>query len=346
MKEERVLIAGGGLAGICLAYQLFEKNRSFLLIDKGENHSSSIAAGLINPMVFRRMLKSWKVDEFLPYALSFYTKTGKYAKQQHFHFIPMRRGFAHQQETDLWLSRQDTEEYSSYLNHISLEDKENKSLINNFGTGVVKQSGYVDTTTFISNSYQLFSSIQSYLKSSYEYSEFDLDNTTFRGEKFSKIIFCEGYHSLENPWFKHLPIQATKGQTLTIKSSQLPNNEILNRKCFILPIGNEQYKVGATYEWNDTNLAITEEGLKSLKENINQLIDKDYTVIHQEAGIRPTVKDRRPLLGEHLDYKNTYIFNGLGTKGYLMAPLLSEILYQYMFENGKLDKEIDIKRFD
>ena len=74
MMRNKILIAGGGLAGICIAYQLAEKNIPFILLDKGSNQSSLKAAGLINPIVFRRMLKSWRVDEFLPYALEFYIK--------------------------------------------------------------------------------------------------------------------------------------------------------------------------------------------------------------------------------------------------------------------------------
>lgn len=342
---KKVLIAGGGLAGISLAYQLFERKIPFLLVDQGKNFSSSIAAGLINPMVFRRMLKSWRVDEFLPYALQFYKQTGSYTNSNFFHFVPMRRGFAHEQEREFWESKSVLNEYSSYLKQISDDDKNNQSIINNYGTGIVFQSGYVETNLFLEKSYSFFEKNNNFIETEYSYDDFDLENVLFRGEKFEKIIFCEGYHSLHNPWFNYLPLQATKGQTLTIHSNQLKSSEILNRKCFILPIGNNDFKVGATYEWDKIDLNTTEEGLLVLKENIEQLINKKYEIINQEAGIRPTVKDRRPLLGEHPILKNVYIFNGLGTKGYLMAPLLSEELCKFIFEGETLDKEVNITRF-
>jgi glycine oxidase len=347
MKNKRVLIAGGGLAGITMAYQLHERNIPFLLIDQGVNHSSSIAAGIINPIVFRRMLKSWRVDDFLPYAIDFYNKIGAYSNDIFFHFLPMRRGFAHEQEAELWESRQFLDEYNSYLTQISENDILNTSVINNYGTGKVMQSGFVDTNLFLEKSYLFLIKNELYLKTKYNYNEFDIQNCVFRGEAFEKIIFCEGYHGIDNPWFNYLPLQTTKGQTITIESNTLPSNEILNRKCFILPIKDtEHFKVGSTYEWDTTDLSITEEGLNSLKQNIDQLIDNQnkYSIIHQEAGIRPTVKDRRPLIGEHPTFKKCYIFNGLGTKGYLMAPLLSEELYKFMYEDISLDKEIDIKR--
>jgi glycine/D-amino acid oxidase-like deaminating enzyme len=343
--NHKVLIAGGGLAGICLGYQLAEKNIPFLLIDNDSNQSSLKAAGLINPMVFRRMLKSWRIDDFLPYALSFYKKVGKYTDSEFFHFLPMRRGFAHQQEVELWESKQNLEEYGEYLSELTNEDRTSNTLINHFGTGIVKQTGYIDTKTFLKNSYAYFRSINCYQKTEYKYDEFDLLKQTFRGEHFDKIIFCEGYQGIYNPWFNYLPLQTTKGQTIIIKSDTLDTNEILNRKCFLLPLGNKEFKVGATYEWNTTDLSITIEGLNILKENIEQLIHDQYEVIHQDAGIRPTVKDRRPLLGEHPNFENIYIFNGLGTKGYSMAPLLSKELYNFIFENQDLNREINISRF-
>jgi glycine/D-amino acid oxidase-like deaminating enzyme len=345
MMRNKILIAGGGLAGICIAYQLAEKNIPFILLDKGSNQSSLKAAGLINPIVFRRMLKSWRVDEFLPYSLEFYKKTGKYTNADFFHDLPMRRGFAHQQETELWETKQKSEEYKNYLSEITEEDKNSNALINSFGTGVVKETGYVDTKTFLENSYVYFKSLSSYLNTEYQYDEFDLANLTFRGDKFEKIIFCEGYNGIYNPWFNYLPLQPTKGQTIIIKSEEINSNEILNRKCFVLPLGNNKFKVGATYEWNTTDLSITEEGVTILKENLKQLISNEYEVIHQDAGIRPTVKDRRPLIGEHPEFKNTFIFNGLGTKGYLIAPLLSKELYEFIFENLPLSEEINISRF-
>jgi glycine oxidase len=345
MNKEKVLIAGGGLAGICIAYQLLKNKVPFLIVDKGINLSSSIAAGLINPIVFRRMLKSWRVDDFLPYAINFYANTGELINDIFLHFLPLRRGFAHLQEAESWESKQYTPEYSDYLSIISEDDKTNNSILNNFGSGIVKQSGYVNTAAFLEKSISLFKSLDSYLQKEYAYSDFNLEKNTFQNTKYEKIIFCEGFHGLGNPWFNHLPLQATKGQTLTIKSLEIDHTEILNRKCFILPIGENKFKVGATYEWNDIDPSITDQGLKSLEQDINQLIDKKYEIIDQEAGIRPTVKDRRPLLGQHPLHKDVYIFNGLGTKGYLMAPLLALELYQFIFEEKELDREIDIKRF-
>ena len=77
---------------------------------------------------------------------------------------------------------------------------------------------------------------------------------------------------------------------------------------------------------------------------LKEVISCDFEVIDHLAGVRPTVKDRRPLLGKHNLHNHLYILNGLGTRGVLFAPYLSDKLYQYI-ENGiPLDNEISIER--
>jgi hypothetical protein len=36
-----------------------------------------------------------------------------------------------------------------------------------------------------------------------------------------KIIFCEGYHAIHNPWFNYLPFQLAKGEILTLTAKQI-----------------------------------------------------------------------------------------------------------------------------
>jgi len=50
-------------------------------------------------------------------------------------------------------------------------------------------------------------------------------------------------------------------------------------------------------------------------------------------------------MGEHPENQGVYIFNGLGTKGYMMAPTLASELADFMLEQKPLDPETDIRRF-
>ena len=69
---KKILIVGAGISGSILAYRFLKKNCQVSLVDSGENFSSRVAAGQINPLVFRRMTLSWRVHDFLPAASAFY----------------------------------------------------------------------------------------------------------------------------------------------------------------------------------------------------------------------------------------------------------------------------------
>jgi len=340
------LIVGGGIAGLSLAFSMYERNIPFKLIDAKKNYSSIIAAGLINPIVFRRTTKSWRVDEFTPYLESFYKKIEALVGLNFFHPISIRRIFAHEQERNEWEKKQLQPEYSSYLNEISPEDNAFSNPKNNFGTGTIERAYYVSTVTFMEQAYRFLEENNFIQYEEVNYSDFDTTTTSYKDEVYEKIFFCQGYTNAENPWFGSLPIQCTKGETLTVHSTQLPKDVSLNLKCFVLPIGNQEFKVGATYDWNSTDLSITEKGKEQLEAHLKTLTDAPYTIIDQKAGIRPTVLDRRPLLGKHSEFPNLILFNGLGTKGYMMAPLLANELLDHVFNNSPLDPEVNIQRFE
>lgn len=340
------LIVGGGIAGLSLAFSMYERNIPFKLIDAKKNYSSIVAAGLINPIVFRRTTKSWRVDEFTPYLESFYKKIEALVGLNFFHPISIRRIFAHEQERNEWEKKQLQPEYSSYLNEISTEDNAFSNPKNNFGTGTIERAYYVSTVTFMEQAYRFLEENNFIQYEEVNYSDFDTTTTSYKDEVYEKIFFCQGYTNAENPWFGSLPIQCTKGETLTVHSTQLPKDVSLNLKCFVLPIGNQEFKVGATYDWNSTDLSITEKGKEQLEAHLKTLTDAPYTIIDQKAGIRPTVLDRRPLLGKHSEFQNLILFNGLGTKGYMMAPLLANELLDHVFNNSPLDPEVNIQRFE
>jgi len=121
--------------------------------------------------------------------------------------------------------------------------------------------------------------------------------------------------------------------------------ESLTDPYLYLPVGNKTFKVGATYKWDSPNVELTEEARVELEGHVQNLIRSEFSVLNHEAGVRPTVLDRRPLVGQHPNFSNLYIYNGLGAKGYLITPKLSEEFIDYLFEKATLDKEIDIKRY-
>ena len=150
---------------------------------------------------------------------------------------------------------------------------------------------------------------------------------------------------LSSKFFGHLPLVPNKGQVLRIKFEGHKVDEMINYGNFLMPIDNGEYRLGATYELNDPNPNITEEARISFLEGLKDILPYTPRVLEHEVGYRPTVRDRRPLLGEHPAHKGMYIFNGLGSKGVIQAPYCAHHLVQHLIEGVVIDKEMSISRF-
>ncbi len=343
MKKKSILIVGAGLSGLCVSLQLQNRDCEITLVDNQINFSSRIAVGMINPLVFRRMTKSWRVDDFLPYLKIFYTELEKATSSHFFYPVPIRRLFSSEQERDFWLKKQKRDDFETYMNEVTSADYEYNGGKNPFGSGRVNETFFLDVDLFYQKVIGKIKKKGRVLNEEFDYSQ--LTGNNYKGVDYDDIIFCQGYLNKDNPFFNYLPIDPTKGQVLTIQSNTLPEDVSLNRKCFILPKGNQHFKVGSTYEWHNTSTHITEASKQHILNNLSYIIDEKVEVVEQIAGVRPTVKDRRPVIGTHTKYKNYHIFNGLGAKGYMLAPLLSLEFVEYLLDGKKLDSEIDISRF-
>jgi glycine/D-amino acid oxidase-like deaminating enzyme len=344
MIQKHFLVVGAGVAGISICKQFISRGHKIKLIDSGINRSSAVAAGLINPIVFRRMTKSWRIDEFLPEAKKFYTDLERDCGETFLFPIQIRRLFSSEQERNFWIEKQDKLTFQEYLNPITEEDLSYDKAVNEFGTGRLKQGYYISTTSFMEKTKHWISKSGIVRCEKVDYSKIDPETASYKGIKYDGIVFCEGAEIHGNPWFKDLPVNDTKGETLTIQSKGIPENESLNRKCFILPMGNNEFRVGATYVWDTSDSNLTEEGKKELQGMISYATSSNYKIIDHQAGVRPTTLDRRPLMGSHFKHGKLFVFNGLGTKGYLLAPLLAKEMIEFMLDGRILDKEVGLAR--
>ena len=340
----KVLIVGGGIAGMSIAVNLLNRGISITVIDQGENKSTSVATGLINPIVFRRTTKSWRADDFIPYQEKFYRNLEIKTSSQFFNPLVIRRIFSSEQERNDWGKKQERTDYQHYLNKISTKDNEYNLVPCPFGSARVANCFWVDSLKFMAAGKQLIEQHGTWKTEPFNQSFFNASDKKYKENSYSHVIFCEGYEVKNNPLFNTLAISPTKGQVLTIKSKLIPEDESLNRKCFVLPLGENQFKIGSTYEWDAQDSSITEEGKNLILENLSVLLDVKPQIIGQEAGIRPTTIDRRPFMGEHSKYKGNFVFNGLGTKGYMIAPLLANELTAFLLDGAELDPEVGVYR--
>lgn len=341
----KILVVGSGVAGICLTHEFIQAGCEVHLIDKGENVSSVVAAGIINPLVFRRMTLSWRVSELLPYARTAYRKMEALTGTSFFHSLGIRRLFASEQEVEFWKKKQELPEFSEYMEQLSDADRDFPIEQNTFGTGRVKQACYIETDSFVSANQEYFRKNQLLSQEAFDHAELDAENGIYKGISYDYIVFAEGKDGKTNPLFSYLPLQQTKGEVLTLQSDTMYSEESLNRKCFLLPLGNGRFKVGSTYAWDTDNTIPTEEGKHTITENLKSVTSEPYAISEHRAGVRPTVPDRRPMLGKHPEFPRMVLANGLGTKGYMIAPLLMHELADHLLNGTEIHPEASISRF-
>ena len=342
---KKVLIVGGGIAGGSLALQLMDKGIDVNILDRGENHSSVIATGMVNPMVFRRMNLSWRAQEFLPYARRFYLGLEKKFGASFLADLKIRRFFSSEQERGYWQTKQHEDLYKDFLTVHEDFDIPIPNAKSKFGSGLVKSAFWIRSETFMTSLHD-YLRLKDVLKiETFEAHLFSQKKLEYEDIKYDAVVFCCGSNNDKIPFFKAAKIQYNRGQILDIQSEELPEKESWNRKGFILPIGSNKFKLGATYEWNEPGLNTTKEARDKLELVINSITDLSYSVLGQKVGMRPTVSDRRPVLGMHPEHKGLFIFNGLGTKGYMLAPLLSFEMAEYMVNGKPLHPEVEYTRF-
>jgi glycine/D-amino acid oxidase-like deaminating enzyme len=340
------IIVGSGIAGISFAEIALQNHKSILVFDNNSQNSSRIAGGLYNPVILKRFSEVWNATEQIKFLNIFYPQIENRLNVKIDFKLPVLRKFFSVEEQNNWFIASDKPNLSNFLSTNILNNLYS-GIDSPFGFGEVLHSGYVDTALLLDSFQKYLQEHNLFSSECFDYSKLNIESNyvSYGSIKAKNIIFAEGFGLHANPYFNHLPLDGTKGELLVIKAPKLNLDCILNSSVFILPIGNNLFKVGATYNWKDKTDDITTEGKQELLERIQELLDCDFEIIQHFAGVRPTVRDRRPLVGSHQEYKNLHILNGLGTRGIMLGPSLAKSLFDNIENNIPLDKEIEIKRF-
>ncbi len=341
------MIVGQGIAGSTLAYCLMQQGKRVLVVDENlDSTSSKIAAGLCNPVVFKRLTKSWMVDRVLEFAKKFYRSQEQLLGGSYYFDLPIYKLFANEKERKFWLQKCNDPDMIDWLSS-EIEYPFDEDLVNYpYGAAHVQNSGYLSTVGWLAGFKEFLLEKQSYMTSKFDYGELiiETDHILWKSFKAQKVIFCEGYFSINNPYFDWLPFKLTKGEVLTVKFENLDMQSAINKGVFILP-HEGGYKLGATYDWDKLDEEITEEARTSLLRRTEKFLSDNMLVISQKAGVRPTVVDRRPLIGSHPEFSNLLVFNGLGTKGVMLAPYFASKLVDMLLHDVPLPDEVNISRF-
>jgi glycine/D-amino acid oxidase-like deaminating enzyme len=340
------LIVGSGLAGISFAEVALKNNKSILLVDNKSQVSSRVAGGLYNPVILKRFSEVWKAEEQLILMDAFYNQIEEKLHAKFNFKLPILRKFFSIEEQNNWFAASDKKNLAPFLS-TKLISKKYKGIDSPYDYGEVLHTGYVDTALLLDTYKEYLLKNNLLLEEFFDsgYIEFFDSGIQYKNIQARHIIFAEGFGLHKNPFFNYLPLDGTKGELFIIKAPDLNLDVIVNTSVFILPLGGHLFKIGATYNWKDKTDTPTEEGKQELLERIREILMCDFEIVKHFGGVRPTVKDRRPLIGTHHEHKSLHILNGLGTRGVMLGPAMAKALFDSIESQIPLDNEIDIKRF-
>ena len=340
------IVVGLGLAGITFCEVLENEGKSFKVISDDSQRASQVAGGLYNPVVLKRFTMAWKGKEQMQLAQPFYNSLEKKLGVVLDYKLAVLRRFASIEEQNAWFEAADRPGLDHFLSTAIIENI-NTCIDAPFGFGEVKYTGRVDTEKLVHHYGEYLTKKGMLEVEPFDFSclEFREDHIFYKSTTARQIVFACGYGLKNDPFFNYLPLNGTKGELLTIKAPEYNENNVIKSSVFTIPLGGDLYRVGATYKWKDKSNEPTEASKKELLERLETFLKCDYQIVDHVAGIRPTVVDRRPLVGQHPEYKNLYILNGFGSRGVLIAPYASQQLFNAIEHGTELDPEINIKRF-
>ena len=321
------LIVGQGIAGSFLAWNLLQQGKSVVIIDNSHFESSSmVSAGIINPITGRRFALT---DEFLQYfefAQQVYGELEKLFGQKFFEVKPILRAFQNQDEYDHCLRKYEQNLLADYLESFNKPRTYSENMNDALGSIVISKAGFCHAARILKSFKEFFIRQKVLIQQKFVYDDLKIrdDHVQFQGDKFHEVIFCEGHQARFNPWFQHVSFNCVKGEILRIEmeAKDLPDC-ILNKGKWCVPLGSSRWNAGATYDLDNLDCKTTEEGRQEILAGLNAFLSRDIKVVDHQAGIRPVLENQKPILEQHPEMPYMSIFNGLGSKGFLLAPYLA-----------------------
>lgn len=348
MKQVDFLIVGQGLAGSCLVQSLWHEKQSVVVIASSERKASStVAAGLYNPVTGKKMVLTWNAAILFPYLEEFYRQAETELQIKILYPKAIVRPFTDiQAQNDFWA--RSTPEITAFAEPELDSEKYDPFIWFPHGGLITKHSGYVDVQAFLGAVKQKLVEKEQYLEETcnYEALKFSSNSVEYKGIQAKKIIFAEGFHNAFNPFFNWVPVKGMKGDIVTLDIEAYPLKEVVNKHFFIIPLPDGKFRMGSSYIREFEDDAPTEAGLKEIIEGAHTILKKPFVVVEQKAGIRPVVKDHRPIIGVHPEQPLALIFNGLGTKGVSIAPYASKTVTNFLLLNQEIDQSMSVNRFN
>jgi glycine oxidase len=368
-KQVDLVIIGGGIAGITLQEKATQRGKTSIIIDNPNHQGSSWSAGaLLHPLVFKRLTLAWPGLSHCEFALGFYSITAP----THWHQISIFRRISTQAEIDQWNSKRNDPDFTPILGPIieKLPDTRghNQNVLNQisiqseFGFGPVMVGGWLDIENYLIEKKSHLESLGLWINSKLTASSIDTKSRviTLPGShitiQYRDLVLATGisdpaWHNLiPEPVKSRLMNQGfygVKGDCIDLYLPELSLNSVVLSSVFILPLGNNLFRIGSTYQREYTNNEPELNQAYELCLALESFVKFDASVLlerikHHRAGIRPATRDRRPYLGTLGN--NLWAYNGLGTRGLLIAPHVADVFLNHLDTGAPIPDQWSLER--
>jgi glycine/D-amino acid oxidase-like deaminating enzyme len=342
VKNVDYIIVGDGYAALFFAHQLILNKKTFSLFSGGEKSASHISAGIINPLVLKRFTRFWLAKEQIDALQKTLMEIEKYTGENYWINEPIHRILHDEMEREVWAKKSKREDLEPFLSH----DFETFDEVRNpFGTGHVMQSGRLNVEGFFTDFFSYLKEIDSIVFEFFKYEDLNTVVNSYQNINFKHIIFAEGIAVKSNPFFCEIPLIPNKGHQLNLKLSKDLANKTFKKKYFLFPMSEGEFYYGGTHDRDHLENEINENSVQDLKNSLEDFYEGGYDVTSVNYAFRPTVGDRRPILGQHKEHRNLFILNGLGARGILNGNYFAKDLFDFIETGKPLLEEVQVSRF-
>jgi len=357
MKIYKYTIVGAGISGCSTAYELSKHSKDILLIDKLNSvaqGASKAAGAFLSPLLGKPNYFKSLVTQALKHTTTLY--------KTNFSNAISNCGTLRIPKNDI-----DREKFKSYEPyHDFTYTKEDDGFFFSIGSVVSSQAiCKMMTTSFINDKNKIDTKFNyNVVKIEYKDNLWVINDEI----KTEHLILSTGasINYLDEPYLKIRPVW---GRRIDISTSTKLNHNY-HKNCSVsksFEISSDKYQVsiGATHHRDYQDIKNSQKDIEDLLNKAASIIElKDIEILKEYIGARACSVDYIPLLGEVINskqtiedfpylkhgtyvqesrftrYKNLYILNGVGGRGFVLAPYLAKILTDFIINKKEIDTKL------
>lgn len=336
------LIIGQGLAGSALAWRLIKAGQSCLVIDRALSDTASrVAAGLVNPLLGRKIKPDWRQAECLEAAHRYYRETEQELGGSWWQCGEIWRELDDEEQIACWQSRQNEAESAYFAGPLLPWYGDWKGM----GRAAITRGAAVLHAELLVNAQRQWLIEQnSFLEAEVKAS--DIQNQPdgsirYQGKSYQAVIWCTGFELPKALELPYLESRLSQGCILDLQLPEFDQAKVVLHFGHWLVKHGDIWRLGASYDWAWSDPCVPSPTAPSeLMHEFTKRYDGDWTIVRMRAAVRPIIRHSQPVAGAIPERAGHYMLSGLGSRGCTTAPWVSEQLAQHLLKGSELPQDL------